>query len=146
MDQETRKEFEDLTLIIRDSFGELESRMDGKFQDIESRMATKDDIHALNIRVDSIESRMATKDDLTRFATKDDLTRFATKDDLDGMETRMVSKAYLDDKLADLGAEIGARINRRVERDQGFKRELLNLLKRHALIEMNEIEQLEAFI
>ncbi|HBW74420.1 MAG: hypothetical protein UX10_C0025G0006 [Candidatus Magasanikbacteria bacterium GW2011_GWA2_45_39] len=51
-----------------------------------------------------------------------------------------------DNKFSDLGVEIEAKINRRVERDQEFRRGVLNLLKRHALVEKEEFVQLEACI
>ncbi|MBI5230249.1 MAG: hypothetical protein HY981_03065 [Candidatus Magasanikbacteria bacterium] len=38
MDQETKKEFEELTLIVRDSFGALEERMDGEFKAVRAEM------------------------------------------------------------------------------------------------------------
>jgi len=58
----------------------------------------------------------------------------------------MVTKDYLDDKLADLGAEIGARINRRLEREIAFKKELIDSLKRHSVIDQGEIERLEQLV
>ena len=117
-------------MVVKEEFNE-------KIASIESRMATKDDIAELSGRVDGIESRMATKDDLERFATKGDLA---------GMETRMVSKSYLDDKLSDLGAEIGARINRKIEREQEFKRTLIHILRSHALVGTEELTRLEGFV
>ena len=49
MDQETKKEFEELTLIIRDSFGELESQMATK-ADLQE---TNDNLKMLNAKVDA---------------------------------------------------------------------------------------------
>lgn len=85
-------------------------------------------VGALTGRVDEIEKSMATKKDLA------------------GLETRLVTKSYLDDKLANLGAEIGARINRLMERERAFKKEVVELLKRHSLADAAEIEKLESLI
>ncbi len=72
-------------------------------QDQSNRMATKDDIAALTMRVDSIESRMATKDDIANMATKDDIANMATKDDLAAMEARLEAKIdHLSRRTADL--------------------------------------------
>lgn len=52
----------------------------------DSTPATKGDLkqfmQVIMTAIQDIESRMATKDDLKGFATKDDLRRFATKDDV----------------------------------------------------------------
>lgn len=98
---------------------------------------TKKRFDDLESRVNNIESTMATKDDLATMATKNDLA---------GFEMQMVTKAYLDDKLADLGAEIGGRIMRRQEKEKTFKQELINYLKKHSLFDQKEIERLENLI
>ncbi len=65
---------------------------------------------------------------------------------VDKIEALMVTKDYLDHKLADLGAEIGARINRKVEREQTFKRLLIDSLKNHSILDSLEISKLEELI
>lgn len=62
------------------------------------------------------------------------------------VEATMVTKDYLDDKLADLGSEIGARINRLMEKERLFKQEIIDVLKRHSLADEQEITKLESFI
>ena len=52
MDQEIKKEFDDLAVIIKDSFGEMENKVAARFDDLESRMATKDDLKNLETRMD----------------------------------------------------------------------------------------------
>ena len=67
---------------------------------LRANMATKDDIAAVNKRIDQIEQTMATKDDIIsieqRMATKDDIAsieqRMATKDDIASIEQRMATK------------------------------------------------------
>jgi hypothetical protein len=67
MDQEIKKEFEDLTQIVKDTF---------------DQMATKEDLKP-----------MATKEDLKAFATKDDLTKGLGKlklELLDSMDDKLM--------------------------------------------------------
>ncbi len=52
MDQEIRKEFDELTLIIRDSFGELESRMATK----EDLQEVKSDVRNLKEDLQEVKS------------------------------------------------------------------------------------------
>lgn len=50
--------------------------------------ASKEDLAALEQRVDKRLNQMASKDDLAAFATKKDLDAFATKEDLDAFATK----------------------------------------------------------
>ncbi len=70
-----------------------------KLEDIEKKMATKDDLKKFATKDDL--KKFATKDDLKKFATKDDLKKFATKDDLADIREDMKKFATRDD-LADI--------------------------------------------
>jgi hypothetical protein len=80
---------------VENRMSNLENRMMAKFDDIESRMATKDDLSQLANKFDNLESRMLTKfDDIeSRMATKDDLSQLANK--FDNLESRMATKDQL---------------------------------------------------
>ena len=58
MDAETKKEFEDLAVMIGNGF----AKVDEQFEDIRSKMATKDDLamveSRLDAKIDSVESRL----------------------------------------------------------------------------------------
>jgi len=81
--------------------------------------------------------KMATKQDLAEFkiATKQNFAdleaRMVTVDKFDEMESRLatkfVTKAYLDDKLADQTSEIFSRLDRRQNNDRNFKEKLISL-------------------
>jgi regulator of replication initiation timing len=64
---------------VENRMSNLENRMMAKFDDIESRMATKDDLSQLANKFDNLESRMATKDQLAQFATKNELNILAQR-------------------------------------------------------------------
>lgn len=68
---------------------------------IKDNMATKQELAAVSDRVDDLEIEIDNLKNYTR-----------------GMETRLVTKSYLDDKLADWGAKISEQINRWLERDK----------------------------
>jgi len=72
----------------------------------QSANQTQEQFEKIDERFEKIESTMATKADLEGFATKKDLEGFATKDDLEKMETRLVTKDYLDDKMLDLRGDL----------------------------------------
>lgn len=58
MDQEVKKEFEDLTEIIKKGF----DLNDKHFGELEERMATKEDLKALRADLEHVENQMVTKD------------------------------------------------------------------------------------
>lgn len=83
---------------------------------IEAIDASKNEIltalSAFSSQMDKRFESLVTKEEAKQFATKEDLKQFVTKDELkqieyrmEALETRMVSKSYLDDKLADLISE-----------------------------------------
>ena len=82
---------------IHENFAKLVKHVDQRFNELDLKFATKDDL-----------SSFATKDDLNGFATKDDLKGFATRDDLFAMELRMdakfATKADLESQTEDLKA------------------------------------------
>jgi hypothetical protein len=61
-----------------------------------------------------IKTKMATKEDLEklRMETREELKRMATKDDLARLRKQMVTKDYLDDKLARLHSDIVLQLRR----------------------------------
>ncbi len=62
------------------------------------------------------------------------------------LENQMVTKDYLDRKLADLGAEIGRRINRQAEVEMDFRKILIDILSRKAILENSDLERLKKFV
>ena len=82
---------EESNQLILKSVNDFSTEVDQKFSKIDGRLS-------------KVESTMTTKDDLKKFATKKDLKGLENK--IDGLESRMVSKSYLDDKLADLQADL----------------------------------------
>ncbi len=73
-------------------------------------------------------------------------SKMATKDDLAKLECRLVTKSYLDDKLANLAAEIGERVNRVKDKGKLFNQKLVNYLDRHTVFETSEINELKELI
>jgi len=57
-------------------------KVNAKIDDVESRMATKENFIKVDTRLNDVESRMATKNDLKNFAIEYDLKNVATKKDL----------------------------------------------------------------
>jgi len=110
-------------MATKDDFARLDGRLDfadGRLDQIESHMATKEDLIRVDSRLDKIENRMATKEDLVRvdsrldeieshMATKEDLVRLDgrlefSEGRLDQIESRMASKedlARLDGRLSE---------------------------------------------
>jgi hypothetical protein len=67
-------------------------------------LATKNDVNAIDQRVDSLPThkeleKFATKDDLLRFATKDDLLELATKNDLASVRTDIAEVKELVERI-----------------------------------------------
>lgn len=58
----------------------------------------------------------------------------------------MPTKEYIDDKLADLGAEIGKRINRAYEEQRLFAVKLVEFLKADGVLKKDHVEQLEEML
>lgn len=96
------------------------------------KMATKEDLVKLGSRMDNLESRMATKDDLA---------------DLEGkLKTTMVSKSYLDDKLADAVADISNLIYRKDKEVKEFHKEVINIFEKNSLCDTEKIEELKQMV
>ncbi|HVQ38623.1 MAG TPA: hypothetical protein VMS31_13890 [Pyrinomonadaceae bacterium] len=83
---------------LRDQFETMRQQMVTKedLAAVREQMATKrdlaevkDQVARVEARVDDIETKMATKDDLAAVATKQDLGQMATKNDLSRLETTM---------------------------------------------------------
>lgn len=63
--------------------------------------------------------------------------------DVSILKSTTVTKDYLDDKNADLGAEIGKRINKAKEKDLKFNKKLISFLKEEKIRAPNKISELE---
>ena len=103
---------------------------------IKDNMATKDELAGVK------EDLAGVKEDLA--GVKEDLGQLTKH--VSGMETRLVTKDYLDEKLANLGAEIGERINRWAEKERKFKEGLIELLERHQIGDAEELSHLRELI
>ena len=62
------------------------------------------------------------------------------------VENQMVTKDYLDNKLADLGSDIGRRINRQAELDKSFRKTLIDILSSKSILQGVDIERLKEFV
>jgi len=62
------------------------------------------------------------------------------------VENQMVTKDYLGNKLADLGADIGRRINRQAELDKSFRKTLIDILSSKSILQGVDIERLKEFV
>ena len=113
--------YEPAAVATKKDLAALESRMEGKFVDLESRMTTVESRMATKEDLADLESRMATKEDLANIELgingKQYLADFESK-----MATRFVTKDYLDDKLADQTVEIFERLDRREEKGRNFRK------------------------
>ncbi len=130
----------------------LSDKTDKKFKDlyevvtfIKDNVPMKDEV-VLKSEFEEKMAKMATKKDLEKFATKEDLAKFATKEDLAKTECRLVTKSYLDDKLADAISEIGKRINGVKEKGKVFNQKLVAFLDKHTVFETGEINELKELI
>jgi len=91
---ELKNVVEDILLAVNQSANQTQEqfvKIDQRFVKIDQRFEKIDQ------RFEKIESNMATKADLADFATKEDLAK---------METRLVTKDYLDVKMSDLRGDL----------------------------------------
>lgn len=68
------------------------------------------------------------------------------KQQITKVQSEMVTKEYLDEKLDDTEAEIGGRITRRAEHENKFKHGLVSAMKRNSLLGVKDLKQLEQAI
>jgi len=85
MDQETKQEFEKLAGAMRDGFQKVEKVTDDKIEKLAIMLGGC--FERVETRLDDIESRMATKDDLKNFPTRDEL-----RNALADLESRLGSR------------------------------------------------------
>jgi len=115
---------------VEERFGMVDARfdqVDTRLDQVDARIDKVDiKIEKLDIKIDKVEENLT--------------------DRIDKMETRLVTKAYLDQKLAETTAEIGDRINRRYELDKAFKETVVSILQRNSLITPQELSQLKELI
>lgn len=62
------------------------------------------------------------------------------------LENKFVTKAYLDDKLADLAVEIIDRLERRVDRERKFKFKLVEMFRKDRPASPEDVTELEQLI
>ncbi|MBU2541990.1 hypothetical protein KJ785_00320, partial [Patescibacteria group bacterium] len=68
------------------------------------------------------------------------------KKDVGILKTTMITKDYLDDRMADLGAEIGKRINRALQEQKLFSKKLIEFLKVDGVLKSEHINELEEML
>ncbi len=68
------------------------------------------------------------------------------KKDVGILNTTIVTKSYLDDKMADLGSEIGKRINRAYQEQKLFSKKLLEFLKVDGVLKQEHVAELEEML
>ena len=88
----------------------------------------------------------ATKDELQKMAEKIDERFEKLETKVTKVQSEMVTKEYLDNKLDDVKAEIGRRILRHAEHENKFKHELVSAMKRNSLLNIKELKRLEQTI
>ena len=88
----------------------------------------------------------ATKDELQKMAEKIDERFEKLETKVTKVQSEMVTKEYLDNKLDDVKAEIGGRILRHAEHENKFKHELVSAMKRNSLLNIKELKRLEQTI
>lgn len=149
------------TLEVLSALNVLADRTDKQFEDVlEAVNYSADETHQEFVK---IRQEMATKKDLAEMASKQDLAKMVTRQDLVDLEARMVTgdkidemegrlatkfvtKAYLDDKLADQTSEIFLRLDRRQDKDRNFKEKLVGVISGHSLITPGEASDLKELI
>ncbi len=102
-------------------------------------MSETNDTVTTNEIMDFLKDNMVMRSEFDSF--KQENQRFQNR-----VETNFVTKEYLDNKLADLGAEIGRRINERTEREKKFKHELIAFLRHHIPVGDQELQKLEELV
>ena len=96
---------------------------------------TKSGFDAVDKRFDAVESRLdRVETDVSQL--KSDVSQL--KSDVGYLKSQMVTKEYLDDKLADLRGDFIALLRKEDQRLSG----LISLLKERALIGIAEVKQL----
>ena len=100
------------------------------FLDLSEKVSSIDQrVDSLNLRVDSLSQKVDTVDQR--------LTR---------VEALMVTKDYLDDKLADLGGEITSRMNKNLQKEKDFKITVIEILKKGLPVSDKDLQKFEELI
>lgn len=116
MDQDIHQKFDELLITVKEGFDDVTERfnkVDGRLDRVEGRL-------------DKVEQNIQ-----------------EVKQDIRSIKSTSITKDYLDDKLADLGAEIGKRINAVMEKEKAFHKKLIEILRRHNVVAPEEIKELE---
>jgi hypothetical protein len=132
---ELKNVVEDILVAVNQSANQTQEqfeKIDQRFQKIDERFERMDG------RIGTIECMMATKADLEGFATKKDLEGFATKDDLEKMETRLVTKDYLDVKMSDLRGDLVVM----VRKEDTKLKTLVGVLAGKNVIDQNDVKKI----
>ncbi len=127
--------------VVLDAVNSFATRVEERFGMVDARFDKVDS------RLDKVDSRLDQVDiKIEKLDKKIDQVEERLTDRIDKMETRLVTKSYLDQKLAEMTAEIGDRINRRYELDKAFKETVVGILQRNSLITPQELLQLKELI
>ncbi|MFH1089606.1 MAG: hypothetical protein V1716_04245 [Candidatus Uhrbacteria bacterium] len=114
---------QDILEAINDSFSEFEGKIVTKFNSIDQKFnSIEQRLNSIDRRFDSIEQRMATKADLA------------------AMETRLVTKSYLDDKLSTLRGDLLEVI----QKEDHKLGSLVNKLANHKVLPVKEVREILA--
>lgn len=101
----------------------LEARLEALSEDtMASYKQISEYLGRIEDRFDKIEAKMATKEDLTRMATKEDLAKMATKEELATMATKMATKedlAALEGRMLDAFKQLLVVVDTRFPPPQG---------------------------
>lgn len=116
MDQETKQQFDQLNEKMDERF----KRVDEKFE--EMLLTVKEGFDEVTGRLDTVEG------------------------DIKILKSTSVTKDYLDDKLADLGAEIGRRIQLISQREKSFHLKMIELLKKSNALSPEHAAELEEML
>ena len=109
---------------------ELEQKFDKIDQRFEDLLLTvKDGFDDVSGRLDKVEESVK-----------------EVKKDVGILNTTVVTKSYLDDKIADLGSEIGKRINRAYQEQKLFSKKLIEFLKVDGVLKQEHVAELEEML
>lgn len=115
---------------IKEQFEKIDQKFDDVLQAVKSGF---DDVYerlgTVSQSVDTVSGRLG-----------------AVEKEVKIIKGTMPTKEYIDDKLADLGAEIGRRINRAHEEQRLFAIKLVEFLKTDRVLKKDHVEQLEEML
>lgn len=144
MDKEILKQFTEL----RNGQKAITKRLDDSIKNSNKRFEKMDERFVkMDERFEKIDQKfedllLSVKDGFDNVCNRLD----KVEDDVKIIKNTMVTKNYLHDKLADLGAEIGMRINAKEEKHKQFHTRIIEIIKRNKLAAPSELSELESMI